>query len=110
MHQNKKNTDVGNPNTGPSDQHPRAQWPIWITLAIIGSLLSLFLSWPWWRDFSYWAESKTMWAIYFSVGFVLAVYVFYIFFGAVRTLFAHDAIEREEAAEEARAQNRENRS
>ena len=51
-----------------------------------------------------------MWAIYFAVGFVLAVYVFYIFFRSMRTLFEHDVIERAEAAEEALARNREDRS
>lgn len=70
----------------------------WLSVAVIASLLSFFLSWPWWRDFSYWAESRTMWAIYFAVGFVLAIYVFYVFFGCLRTLFEHDKIERAEIA------------
>lgn len=73
-----------------------------LTLAILASVVSLFLSWPYWRDYEYWAESETMWIIYFVVGFILAVYVFYVFLGNVRTLFEHDAIEREAMEREAR--------
>ena len=109
MSQRTKNTDLENSNTGRLEQRPKAQWPIWIFLAIIGSLLSFFLSWPWWRDFSYWAESRTMWAIYFVVGFGLAIYVFYAFFGSMRTLFEHDAIERAESTDQSRAENPEDR-
>jgi len=90
--------DNEKPNPDVSNQGSRAQKLIWVSLAAVGSLISLFLSWPWWRDFSYWAESKVMWKIYFVLGFLLAVYVFYIFFRAVRTLFEHDAIERQELA------------
>lgn len=78
--------------------HRRARRIIWMTVAAAATLLSFFLSWPWWRNFGYWAESRTMWAIYFSVGFVLAVYVFHAFFDILRTLFAHDTIERAEIA------------
>lgn len=83
----------------------RAQWVIRLSLAVLASLLSFFLAWPWWRDFSYWAESHTMWAIYFIAGFILAVYVFYAFFGSLRTLFEHDAIERAELASHAAPDN-----
>jgi len=65
-----------------------------ITLSILASAGSLALSWPYWRDFSYWAESHTMWLLYFTVGFVLAVYVFSVFFNSLGTLFEHDALER----------------
>jgi hypothetical protein len=65
-------------------------------LAIVASAASLALSWPYWRDFEYWPESHLMWRIYFALGFVLAVYVFYVFFGALGTLFEHDALERAE--------------
>jgi hypothetical protein len=51
-----------------------------------------------------------MWAIYFVVGFVLAVYVFYTFFGSMRTLFEHDAIEREALDDKSPARNPEDRS
>lgn len=92
--------DVGAPTQAANRRARRISRIIWVTVAIVAALLSVFLSWPWWRDFSYWAESRTMWALYFAVGFVLAVYVFYVFFGNVRTLFAHDAIERAEIATE----------
>lgn len=71
-----------------------AQRAIRIVVAILASVLSMALSWPYWRDFEYWPESRGMWALYFAVGFVLAVYVFYVFFDCVATLFVHDAAER----------------
>ncbi len=70
------------------------QRTIRLSLAVLGSAASLFLSWPFWRDFEYWAESPTMWLAYFLLGFVLAVYVFYVFLGSLRTLFEHDELER----------------
>lgn len=73
-----------------------------LTLAVLASGVSLLLSWPYWRDYEYWAESEAMWIVYFVVGFILAVYVFYVFLGNVRTLFEHDAIEREAMEREAR--------
>ena len=63
-------------------------------LAVIGSVASFALSWPYWRDFSYWAESPAMWMVYFAVGFVLAIYVFIAFLGSLHTLFEHDALGR----------------
>lgn len=75
-----------------------AQRIIWLALAIVASGVSFALSWPYWRDFGYWAESRTMWLIYFIVGFLLAVYVFYAFFDSLSTLFKHDALEREKQA------------
>lgn len=66
-----------------------------LTMAILASAASLALSWPYWRDFEYWAESRAMWTLYFVVGFVLAVYVFLVFFNCVATLFEHDAVMRE---------------
>jgi hypothetical protein len=68
-----------------------------------------FLAWPWSRDFSYWAESHALWAIYFLIGFVLAIYVFYVFLGSLRTLFEHDAIEREELAARERVETQEDK-
>jgi cytochrome c2 len=59
-----------------------AQHIIRIGLAVLGSGASLALSWPYWRNFEYWAESSHgMWQVYFVLGFVLAVYVFYAFLG-----------------------------
>lgn len=69
-------------------------------VAIFGSVISVALSWPYWRDFEYWAESQAMWRGYFVVGFLLAVYVFYVFLGATATMFKHDAIDRAKLAEE----------
>ena len=66
-----------------------------MALAVIASAASLALSWPYWRDFQYWPESRAMWLAYFAVGFVLAVYVFYAFLDSLGTLFEHDALERE---------------
>lgn len=65
-----------------------------ISLSILASAASLALSWPYWRDFGFWAESRIMWLVYFALGFVLAVYVFSVFFNSLTTLFEHDALER----------------
>lgn len=72
-----------------------AQHIIRMALAILASAASLALSWPYWRDFQYWPESRAMWLAYFAVGFVLAVYVFYAFLDSLGMLFEHDALERE---------------
>lgn len=63
-------------------------------ISVVGSVLAILLSWPFWRDYEYWAESETMWLVYFIVGYVLAVYVFYIFIVCTRTLFQHASIEQ----------------
>lgn len=63
-----------------------------LVIAVLASLVSMALSWPYFRDFEYWAESQTMWLIYFIVGFLLAVYVFMVFIDALATLFEHDTI------------------
>lgn len=67
-------------------------------VSIFASAAALLLSWPYWRDFEYWPESRLAWSLYFSVGFLLAVYVFMVFIRSLRTLFEHDAIEHAEAA------------
>lgn len=72
-----------------------AQNTIRLGLAIVGAIGSFALSWPYWRDFSYWAETPQMWWIYFSLGFILAVLVFFIFLRSLSTLFEHDALIRE---------------
>lgn len=74
-----------------------AQRIIRLSIAIVASGASLALSWPYWRDFGYWAESRSIWIAYFIVGFILAVFVFYAFLDSLRTLFEHDALEREKA-------------
>jgi hypothetical protein len=54
---------------------------------------AFLLSWPFWRDFEYWPESHVAWWGYFVLGFVLAVYVFYVFIGSLHILFLHGADE-----------------
>lgn len=71
------------------------QRSIRLGVAILASAASLALSWPYWRDFQYWAESHSMWIAYFIVGFLLAVYVFYAFLDSLGTLFEHDALDQE---------------
>lgn len=61
-----------------------------LTLAVVASAVSLAMSWPYWRSFSYFASSEIAWWIYFIVGFFLAVYVFYALFVALRHIFAHE--------------------
>lgn len=69
------------------------QKPIDLTLSLVASLAALALSWPYWRSFSYFAESRTAWWLYLVIGYALAVFVFYVFFRALRTLFSHDGHE-----------------
>ncbi|MCC6868804.1 MAG: hypothetical protein IT522_08280 [Burkholderiales bacterium] len=83
-----------------------ARTAIRLSVAILASIASVALSWPYWRDFEYWAESPSLWVAYFVVGFVLAVYVFYVFLGNVATLFEHDALAHAEAAEDGAAASR----
>lgn len=77
-----------------SGQNRMTQRIIDLTLSVLACVLAFFLSWPFWRDFEYWAESHLAWWIYFAVGFVLSVYVFYIFIGSLRILFMHDTQEQ----------------
>jgi len=74
-----------------------------LTLAVLASAVSFLLSWPFWRDFEYWPESRFMWLVYFITGFILAVYVFYAFMGSLRTLFMHDADEHAAMADTSNA-------
>ena len=64
------------------------------TLSLLATALAFALSWPFWRDFGYWGESRAMWWAYFIVGFLMAFYVFHLFLGNMRTLFLHDALEK----------------
>lgn len=66
-----------------------------LTLSVLASAIAFFLSWPFWRDFQYWPESHGAWWAYFAAGFVLSVYVFYVFIGSLHILFQHG---RDEAA------------
>lgn len=72
-----------------------------LVLSIVASAVALLLSWPYFRNFEFWPESQAMWLLYFTVGFVIEVYVFYVFLGALHTLFEHDALEHADAAKEA---------
>lgn len=63
-----------------------------IVLSVAAGIAAFVLSWPYWRDFEYWAESRGLWWTYFIVGYVFAVYVFFIFVRCLRTLFLHDAL------------------
>lgn len=65
-----------------------------LTLSFFATLVAFLLSLPFWRDFGYFAESETFWWLYFALGFVLGIYVFYVFIGSLRFLFQHA---REEA-------------
>jgi len=73
-----------------------AQRMIDFVLSALAALLSVLLSWPYWRDYEYWAESPTMWWIYIIIGYLLAIYVFYAFLGSLRTLFQHDEQARQQ--------------
>lgn len=64
-----------------------------LTLSVLGSVAAFLLSWPFWRNFEYWPESHVAWWIYFVLGFVLCVYVFYIFLSSLHILFLHGADE-----------------
>ena len=69
-----------------------------LTLSVLASVAAFLLSWPFWRDFEYWPESRMAWWIYFVLGFVLAVYVFYVFIGSLHILFLHGKDEAAPAA------------
>jgi drug/metabolite transporter (DMT)-like permease len=64
-----------------------------LTLSVLASAIAFFLSWPFWRDFQYWPESHGAWWAYFAAGFVLSVYVFYVFIGSLHMLFLHEVQE-----------------
>lgn len=66
-----------------------------LILSIIASLAAIALSWPYLRDFQYWAESETAWLVYFGLGFVLCTFVFYVFMVSIHTLFSHAELERD---------------
>ncbi len=61
-----------------------------LTLSVLASVAGFLLSWPYWRDFEYWPESRIAWCVYFVTGFALAVYVFFVFIRSLRTLFSHE--------------------
>lgn len=68
-----------------------------LVISVLGTVAAMLLSWPYWRDYEYWAESQTAWMVYFAGGFLLSVYVFYAFIGSTRILFGHAADEARQA-------------
>lgn len=72
-----------------------------LVLSIVASAVALLLSWPYFRNYEFWPESSGMWTFYFIFGYIVSVYVFYVFLGALHTLFEHDALEHAEAAKNA---------
>lgn len=60
-------------------------------LAVVASIAAFLLSWPFWRAFEYWPETRGAWRIYFVIGFFLAIYVFFVFLQSLHALFVHDA-------------------
>ncbi|MEO5829409.1 MAG: hypothetical protein ABIQ36_02465 [Rhodanobacter sp.] len=68
-----------------------------LTISVLATVAAVLLSWPFWRNYEYWPESHLAWLIYFITGFVLAVYVFYVFIGSLRILFMHDSQEQSAA-------------
>lgn len=69
-----------------------------LVLSVIAGAAALLLSWPYFRNFEYFAESRQAWLAYSVIGFALAVYVFYAFLQVTHTLFEHDALEHAQAA------------
>lgn len=67
-----------------------SQRTIDFSLSALASAAALLLSWPFFRDFGSWTESRTAWLAYFVVGYALAVYVFYAFLHNLRILFEHE--------------------
>lgn len=50
-----------------------------LMVAILVTFFFTVLSIPYQFEFSYWAESLLLWAVYFIAGTILVVYIFYIF-------------------------------
>ncbi len=50
-----------------------------LVVAILVTLFFVLLAIPYQFEFSYWAETPLLWAMYFLVATALIVYIFYIF-------------------------------
>lgn len=50
-----------------------------LMVAILVTLFFVLLAIPYQFEFSYWAQTPFLWAIYFLVGAALMIYIFYIF-------------------------------
>ena len=66
-----------------------------LIISTLASIVAFLLSWPFWRDNEYWAESPIAWWTYFALGFILSIYVFYVFIGSLRILFLHSEDEHQ---------------
>lgn len=62
----------------------------WI-VAIIITIVSGLLSWPFATNHSFWAESQGMWFVHVGVGLAMGLYVAYIFTYVLRTLVYEEA-------------------
>lgn len=60
-----------------------------LIISLFASMAAFLFSLPFWRDNEYFAESDLYWQVYFVLGFILGVYVFYVFIGSLRMLFVH---------------------
>ncbi|MDE3090646.1 MAG: hypothetical protein KGJ80_14825 [Chloroflexota bacterium] len=57
-----------------------------LVIAIVVVVFFFLLSLPYQFEYNYWAESPLLWAAYFIIGGILAVYIFYIFLQVRRRL------------------------
>ena len=60
-----------------------------LIIAVLATVVAFFFSLPFWRDNEYFAESDLYWRVYFVLGFILGIYVFYVFIGSLRMMFIH---------------------
>lgn len=77
-----------NPQAPPHDHgHGRPLHDL--VVSVLATILFLLLSIPAWWEFSYWGERPWMWAAYFVIGTLLALYVVFVFLRAARILLRH---------------------
>lgn len=50
-----------------------------MVVAILVTLFFVLVAIPYQFEFSYWAETPLLWGAYFLIGYILVVYIFYIF-------------------------------
>lgn len=62
-------------------------WVMALPLILGGALLS----WPFYADHQFWAETPSMWTAYVVVGCVLGLYVAVMFIHVLSTLIYHEA-------------------
>jgi len=60
-------------------------------VAILITLFFILISTPYQFDFNhYFAVSTWLWGIYYGLGFLLSLYVFWVFVRALKVLMNHD--------------------